>query len=62
MSTVKELERQKEELEKQIEEAKKAEREGDLETVKTLCRKHGFYPSDLGSALKKRKKRTTATK
>ena len=60
MQTVEELEQQKLELEKKIEEAKKAERETDLKTVKSLCTKHGFYASDLGNALKRRKKRKAA--
>jgi hypothetical protein len=42
MSTLAELQRQKAELEKQIETAKKNERAEALKTVKKLCKEFGF--------------------
>jgi hypothetical protein len=42
MATLEELEQQKAELEKQIEQATKAQKQEDLNTVRTLCKRHGF--------------------
>ena len=56
MSTLAELQRQKEELEKQIETAKKNERAEALKTVKKLCKEFGFTAGMLrGSLVEKRK-------
>lgn len=40
----------------------KKERKSDLETVKALCKKHNFSPTDLRGCLKTRKKRQTKAK
>jgi DNA-binding protein H-NS len=56
MSTLAELQRQKAELEKQIETAKKNERAEALKTVKKLCKEFGFTAGMLrGSLVEKRK-------
>jgi DNA-binding protein H-NS len=56
MSTLAELQRQKVELEKQIETAKKSERAEALKTVKKLCKEFGFTAGMLrGSLIEKRK-------
>ena len=56
MSTLAELQRQKAELEKQIETAKKNERAKALKTVKKLCKEFGFTAGMLrGSLVEKRK-------
>ena len=56
MSTLAELQRQKVELEKQIETAKKSERAEALKTVKKLCKEFGFTAGMLrGSLVEKRK-------
>ena len=51
MSTLAELQRQKEELEKQIETAKKNERAEALKTVKKLCKEFGFTAGMLRGSL-----------
>lgn len=56
MSRVEELTKQKEELEKQLEAAKKEERDEALQTVRKLCKLHEFTPTDLRSYLKTRKR------
>tara|TARA_R100000808_G_scaffold16757_1_gene37591 strand:- start:1145 stop:1324 length:180 start_codon:yes stop_codon:yes gene_type:complete len=56
MSTLAELQRQKAELEKQIETARKNERAEALKTVKKLCKEFGFTAGMLrGSLVEKRK-------
>ena len=58
MSTLAELQRQKEELEKQIETAKKNERAEALKTVKKLCKEFRFTAGMLrGSLVEKRKRK-----
>jgi len=52
MATLEELEQQKAQLEKQIEEAAKAQKAEDLKLVKQLCKRHGFTHSMLKSSLK----------
>lgn len=51
MSTLAELQRQKAELEKQIETAKKSERAEALKTVKKLCKEFGFTAGMLRGSL-----------
>lgn len=51
MSTLAELQRQKAELEKQIETAKKNERAEALKTVKKLCKQFGFTAGMLRGSL-----------
>jgi len=51
MSTLAELQRQKAELEKQIETAKKNERAEALKTVKKLCKEFGFTAGMLRGSL-----------
>ena len=51
MSTLAELQRQKAELEKQIETAKKNERVEALKTVKKLCKEFGFTAGMLRGSL-----------
>ena len=41
MTTLEELERQKAQLEKQIEQAAKAQKKEDLKLVRQLCKRHG---------------------
>jgi len=55
MSTLAELQRQKAELEKQIETAKKSERAEALKTVKKLCKEFGFTAGMLRGSLAKGK-------
>ncbi len=55
MSTLAELQRQKAELEKQIETAKKSERAEALKTVKKLCKEFGFTAGMLRGSLKEKK-------
>jgi len=55
MSTLAELQRQKAELEKQIETAKKSERAEALKTVKKLCKEFGFTAGMLRGSLAKSK-------
>jgi hypothetical protein len=52
MATLEELERQKNELEKQINEAAKAQKAEDLKLVRQLCRRHGFTYNMLKNHLK----------
>lgn len=55
MSTLAELQKQRAELDKQIEEAKKNERAEALKTVKKLCKQFGFTAGMLrGSLLQKK--------
>jgi len=57
MSTLAELQRQKAELEQQIEAARKSERAEALKTVKKLCKEFGFTAGMLkGSLAEGRKK------
>jgi hypothetical protein len=42
MTTIAELEQQKAEIEKQIEQATKQQKQEDLKTVRQLCKRHGF--------------------
>ena len=56
MSTLAELQRQKAELEKQIETAKKNERTEALKTVKKLCKEFGFTAGMLRGSLKDTRK------
>ena len=56
MSTLAELQRQKEELEKQIETAKKNERAEALKTVKKLCKEFEFTAGMLRGSLKDTRK------
>ena len=62
MPTIEEIDAQIAALTKEREATVKAERDADLETVKQLCKKHNFYASDIGTALKKRKKRAASAK
>ena len=55
MSTLAELQRQKAELEKQIETAKKNERAEALKTVKKLCKEFGFTAGMLRGSLAEKK-------
>ena len=58
MATLEEIEQQKAELEKQIEQATKAQKQEDLKTVRTLCKRHGFtynmLKNHLGEGRKKK--------
>ena len=54
MSTLAELQRQKEEIEKQIETARKNERAEALKTVKKLCKEFGFTAGMLRGSLKEK--------
>ena len=56
MSNLAELQRQKAELEKQIETAKKNERADALKTVKKLCKEFGFTAGMLRGSLKDTRK------
>jgi hypothetical protein len=42
MATLEELEQQKAELDKQIKEASKNQKQEDLKLVRQLCKRHGF--------------------
>lgn len=55
MSTLAELQKQKAELEKQIEAAKKNERAEALKTVKKLCKEFGFTAGMLRGSLVEKK-------
>ena len=55
-TTVQELDAQIAMLLKQREDALKASKEADLETVKRLCRQHGFTATQLKGQLKTRAK------
>ena len=57
MATLEELEQQKAELEKQIEEAAKEQKKEDLKLVRTLCKRHGFTYNMLKNHLSEGRKR-----
>lgn len=57
MATIKELLEQKEQLDKQIAEAMKAEREEAVKQVRELCRTFNITATELRGALKTRKSR-----
>ena len=54
ISTLAELQRQKKEIEKQIETARKNERAEALKTVKKLCKEFGFTAGMLRGSLKEK--------
>lgn len=56
MTTIEELERQKAELEKQIEQATKNQKQEDLKNVRQLCKRHGFTYSALKNHLSEGRK------
>ena len=56
ISTLAELQRQKKEIEKQIETARKNERAEALKTVKKLCKEFGFTAGMLRGSLKEKNK------
>jgi len=58
MATIEELEQQKAELEKQIEQAAKEQKKEDLKTVRTLCKRHGFTYNMLKNHLSESRKRS----
>ena len=58
MTTIEELERQKAQLEKQIEEATKAQKAEDLKLVRQLCKRHGFTYNMLKKYLSEGRKRS----
>jgi hypothetical protein len=60
MSTLDELMKERENLDQQIKEAEKAERAEDLNTVKNLCRKHGFTYNMIKNSLAKGRQRRKA--
>ena len=57
MATLEELERQKAQLEKQIEKATKAKKSEDLKLVRQLCKRHGFTYNMLKTYLSEGRKR-----
>ena len=57
MTTVKELLEQKEQLEKKIDEAMKAEREDAVKQVRELCKTFNITATELRGVLKTRKSR-----
>jgi len=57
MATLEELEQQKVELEKQIKEATKNQKQEDLKLVRQLCKRHGFTQSMLKNYLSEGRKR-----
>ena len=57
MSTLAELQRQKVDLEKQIEMAKKSERAEALKTVKKLCKEFEFTAGMLRGSLKEKNRK-----
>lgn len=59
MSNVEELLQKRQEIEDQIKEAKREERQDDLKTVRQLCRKHGFTYNMVKNYLVKGRQRTT---
>ena len=59
MPTIKELEQQKAEIEKQIEQATKQQKQEDLKTVRQLCKRHGFTHNMLKNHLAAGKQRRT---
>ncbi|MCV2876106.1 H-NS histone family protein [Rhodobacteraceae bacterium XHP0102] len=62
MSALEQLLKQQEELAKQIEDAKKAQKSEDLKTVKRLCKAHGFTANMLKGSLAEGRKRSTKAK
>ena len=62
MSTIDELLAQKKEIEKQLETAKKQERDTVLKDIKEKIKFFGFKTSDFKGVLLTRKKRVTKTK
>jgi SOS response regulatory protein OraA/RecX len=58
MATLDELETQKAELEKQIKEATKNQKQEDLKLVRQLCKRHGFTHSMLKNYLSEGRKRS----
>jgi uncharacterized protein (UPF0335 family) len=57
MATLEELEQQKAELDRQIKEVAKAQRQNDLKTVRQLCKRHGFTYNALKNHLGEGRKR-----
>lgn len=57
MANIEELERQKAELEKQIEQATKDQKKEDLKLVRTLWKRHGFTYNMLKNHLGEGRKR-----
>lgn len=57
MATVEELQKQKEEIERQLEEAMKEERAEVVEEVKRLCKTFNITATELRGCLKTRKGR-----
>lgn len=57
MDTIEQLLKQREEIDKKIEEQKKHGREEALKKVRDLCKLYGFSATELRSVLKTRKKR-----
>jgi SOS response regulatory protein OraA/RecX len=51
VTTLEELEQQKAELEKQIKEASKSQKQEDLKLVRQLCKRHGFTYNALKNHL-----------
>ena len=56
VKTVDELDAEIKELQAQRDEALKASKDADLETVKRLCKQHGFTATQLRGCLKTRAK------
>ena len=62
MSRVEELLKQKEQIEAELEEAKKEERAAAIEEAKRLCKTFEITPTELRGALKMRKRKAKAAK
>jgi hypothetical protein len=58
VATLKELEQQKAELDKQIKEASKNQKQEDLKLVRQLCKRHSFTYSMLKNHLGEGRKRS----
>jgi len=58
MATIEELEQQKAEIEKQIEEAAKKQKREDLKLVRQLCKRHGFTYNMLKNHLSEGRRRS----
>jgi len=56
MATLSELVQQKAEIEKQIEQATKKQRQEDLKKVRQLCKRHGFTYNMLKNHLREGRK------
>jgi hypothetical protein len=56
VATLEQLEQQKAELEKQIKEATKNQKQEDLKLVRQLCKRHGFTYNALKNHLNEGKK------